>query len=211
MNMADEYKQPNWQKDGNGNWYCSDDTQMAFAIGCRLKGFDLPGFDNWLNTILEWPLGKELLNRRARAEKAMLAKNHEVFTLLLEFMLDRKRDCTREDFLLPLARRGDKFNGKNKKKLNQALLEIISEVVGLIIEQKGKCSLADLDRWLGKNANGEQSPYRIEYHADGAKATVTWGDWNDRDKDGMPKSKTRSMASLDKYLAAIKTKKVPTK
>ena len=81
----------------------------AFAIDCALHGFDLPKFDLWLGAMESCGAKEELLERRQWAWEAV-RRDQPKDSLLrhLEWMLLRWRYIRREEYILPLARTGDR-------------------------------------------------------------------------------------------------------
>jgi hypothetical protein len=80
----------------------------GFPIYCALNGFDLPGFDAWLNALPECDLRKGVSERREMAYRAMLANDTAAALRHLEFLLLTWSHERREDFLVPLAKAGKK-------------------------------------------------------------------------------------------------------
>lgn len=108
---------PAWRDEGNG-FECDDDQQYMYAFACKFMcGFDLPKFDLWAASLPDCPkcgeeskccLKQEMRERRKLALEALFANSKDAAFRHLEWMLNRQREDKREQFLLPLARRGDK-------------------------------------------------------------------------------------------------------
>lgn len=108
---------PAWTNIGDG-FECGDDKQLMYAFTCEFMcGFDLPKFDLWAASLTDCPkCGKEpecclkqaMREYRKLAIESLSVDNLDAAFRYLQRMLDLQRADMREQFLLPLARRGDK-------------------------------------------------------------------------------------------------------
>jgi hypothetical protein len=82
----------------------------GFPIYCALiaQEFDLAGFDAWLRSLPSCSIKRGLSERREEAFQAMLRNEEHVALRHLEFLSERWRQERREEFLVPLARKGEK-------------------------------------------------------------------------------------------------------
>lgn len=87
--------------------------EEAFGVGCALQGFDLLDFDAWLEALAPCGAKDELTQRRALALEARLSSDAQTFLHHLEWMQLRWRSICREEFLLPLTRKG-KAHGESQ-------------------------------------------------------------------------------------------------
>jgi hypothetical protein len=82
------------------SWLYADTNQQALAIKSSIWGFDLPGFDKWLEKLEECEGKNELIERRNELNKQKLAS----LKSNIEFFVLRMNYIKREDFLLPKAK-----------------------------------------------------------------------------------------------------------
>ncbi len=91
--------------------------EELFSTMAALEGFDITGFDAWLAGMDECGAKRELTERRQWAKDAVQygAVNRDALLRHLEWMLLRWKYIRRTDYLLPLARTGDKVKRGGKK------------------------------------------------------------------------------------------------
>lgn len=92
-------------KEGCASKKVSEEIFQAVAV---LTGFDILGFDKWHGALGECGAHKELRERRELAKAAALDNNQDALLRHLEWMLLRWKYIRREEYILPLARMGDK-------------------------------------------------------------------------------------------------------
>jgi len=95
-------------------------------ITLALMGFDLPAFDEWLDSLEDCPARRELQHRRdnlvERVTSGKVIKynaadddSQPAIKRELEFLTSRRREIQRDDVLLPMARRDHKRQEGTKK------------------------------------------------------------------------------------------------
>lgn len=100
---------PKWMRDPELGYHHANTQQVAFAVACMLYGFNLPEFDLWLSALENCGAKTELLERRKLAwEATRNNKPEDSRKRHLEWMLLRWQNIRREEFILPLARTGQK-------------------------------------------------------------------------------------------------------
>ncbi|MNF65570.1 hypothetical protein D3C84_473360 [compost metagenome] len=106
---------PEWVDKGHG-FECDDSEQMLFGFACEFMcGFDLPRFDLWVRSLPVCGLKQEMIERRSQAHAALLDNNQDAAFRHLEWMLNRQRQDSREQFLIPLAQRDKKRQEGTRK------------------------------------------------------------------------------------------------
>ena len=84
--------------------------EEMFQWMAAFKGFDIRGFDKWHSELGDCGARRELSERRELAKEAATKNNTDALLRHLEWMLLRWKYIQREDYILPLARTGDKVN-----------------------------------------------------------------------------------------------------
>ncbi|BFI96071.1 MAG: hypothetical protein RSP_15810 [Rhodanobacter sp.] len=100
----------------------SDDAaENLLRTVAAMHGFDLQAWDAWVSQLDSCGAKEELAERRERAKRA--SSSAEMLRHL-EWMVMRRREIRREDFLLPLARTGNKvrkpFENRNDEQKREA-------------------------------------------------------------------------------------------
>lgn len=99
-----------------GLWAIGKDREPNYdrdVFACEMhNGFDLPAFDEWLETLPEGDLLKYMRKRRDEALEAIYSNQHDQATLLLQNLRD---NMERVVLLIPLARVGDKAQKQRRK------------------------------------------------------------------------------------------------
>lgn len=137
----------------------SDDVaENLLRTFAALYGFDLQAWDAWVSQLDSCGAKKELAERR---EKAKRASSSAEMLRHLEWMVSRRREIKREDFLLPLARTGNKVLKKSQEGNAKLKREADTQHAGWQAKaaklwaqpqhaQKGKSAIArliDPERW----------------------------------------------------------------
>lgn len=111
---------PRWMQHSKYGYHHAGDGQMQFAFSAMRHGLNVPEFDLWLSSLRDSVAKTELMQRRIAAFDACCRNDVPVMLRHLEFMKLRKYVIEREDFLLPLAKTGNKvrepFRGANKER-----------------------------------------------------------------------------------------------
>lgn len=92
-------------------------TDEMFRTMAALQGFDINGFDEWLAGMEECGAKLELTQRRQWAKDAIQydSVNRDALLRHLEWMLLRWKYIRREEYILPLARAGDRVKKGGQK------------------------------------------------------------------------------------------------
>jgi len=161
---------PAWRDDGSG-FECGDDRQSMYAFACQLMcGFNLPKFDIWAASLPDCPkcgtepeccLRQEMLERRQLAIQALSANNLDAAFRHLEWMLNRQREDTREQFLLPLARRDQKRQDGTKKERRPDISDWIIRRLGRDPAAKSPALWAEAPEWITDQIGYERFSKRV--------------------------------------------------
>lgn len=96
-------------------YHHGDGQAMMLATYFQLHGFSLPQFDLWLGNLGACGAKAELLERRGAAIAAAIAKNKDGMLRHLEWIMRRRFEIEREDFLLPKARHNENLRSSQKR------------------------------------------------------------------------------------------------
>lgn len=152
---------PEWEE-VEGGFVCADDEQMQFALACELMcGFDLPRFDVWARSLPECGLKREMLERRALGHKSLASNNMDAAFRHLEWMLSRKREDTREQFLLPLAQRDKKRQDGTRKERRPDITEWIEKKLNGNPAAKSPDLWASAPEWITDQIGYERFSKRV--------------------------------------------------
>lgn len=108
-------------------------SDEIFQVVAALNGFDIQGFDEWLNRMEPCGAKDELSERRRWAWEAVRPGpgniNHDALLRHLEWMLLRWKYIRREEYILPLARSGKLIDDARKKPKRAELQQWIDKQV----------------------------------------------------------------------------------
>jgi len=136
-----------------------DRDELSFRIASMLCGFDLAAFDVWFAALRPCAARDELLELRRKARAAFLTTGTESAKPFLELMHVRRIFIQRDEFLLPLARKGEPFNrGKPKGAAGP-----LRKLVRTMLARKGNRKLTARELWEACTALPARQRIDIEF------------------------------------------------
>jgi hypothetical protein len=150
-------------------WVYRDRNEHFFALKARVLGFDLLGFDDFLERELTGPNCADvlawLMKRRGQARDAIDKGNLPLGRAIVEMLHVYYQLVRREDVLLPKARHGSKFVGK-KRGASGPVRKAIAKVLKL------NPALKTEDVWQTLT---DKPPKGMDFHGDGKDRHI-WTD-----------------------------------
>ena len=112
----------------DGAWLYTDPKTQSFCLSALFAGFNLADFDDWLSALEPCVAKDELMLRRARTIDLYGTGQPEAVRVNLEWMALRRHGIMREEFVLPLAKKGAKFPpmGRGKGPIRKAITKLLT-------------------------------------------------------------------------------------